>query len=326
MAVERSWYQPARALLLLLPLEWLFIAVTGIRRLAYRRGWLRRHRLACAVVVVGNISVGGTGKTPAVIALAEAISARGIRVGVVSRGYGGNARGPRLVSPDCAADEVGDEALLIARRTGLPVCIGRDRVAAGRALLQQHSLQLIISDDGLQHYALERDVEVVTTDVRGAFGNGHRLPVGPLRESPARLRSVDLILQRGGADPRTAMRYEPTGFRALRGGEVRQLSAPGFGPEVHAVAGIGKPDGFFALLCSLGLEPLEHRFPDHHSYSSEDFLPLTDRPLIMTAKDAVKCAFLTRDDAWVLEIEAQLPEDAVERVLQATGLSGSCAA
>lgn len=320
LALERAWYRPARAILLLLPLEWLFIGLSALRRLAFRRGWKSSYRVACPVVVVGNISVGGTGKTPVVIALARAARDAGVAVAVISRGYGGSASGPLRV--DIAADpaEVGDEALLIAQSSGVPVFVASDRVLAAQAALAEVDPQLILSDDGLQHYALERDVEIVIIDAQRGFGNGHRLPVGPLREAPQRLASVDYCLQRGGSDPLTAVRYEARGFRSLAGQEFRDAREHGLGPKVHAVAGIANPQRFFELLRTLGLDPMEHSFPDHHAFSADDLRRFKDLPVVMTAKDAVKCGAVDSVEAWVLEIDALLPDGLVSSMLARAGI------
>jgi tetraacyldisaccharide 4'-kinase len=265
---------------------------------------------------VGNLSVGGTGKTPAVIALVRELMARGLRCAVVLRGYGGSSPGPMPVQADSAVERVGDEALLLASALGCPVAIGRDRPAAVALLLAAQEVDIIVSDDGLQHYALARDFEIVVLDSELRFGNGHLLPVGPLRESPRRLEAVDWVLERGGDDPRSAYRYEPVALDNLATGERRRLLAHGLPRQVHAVAGIGAPEKFFATLRELGFDPLQHPFPDHHAFAASDFAAFDDAPVIMTEKDAVKCRAFARESHWALVIEAQLPE----------GLSDSVAA
>lgn len=320
LAVERAWYRAPRLLLLLLPLEWLFALVTAARRYAFRHGWLASHHPGVPVVVIGNISVGGTGKTPVVIALAQALTDLGISVGVVSRGYGGAVSGTLVVTEDSDSKQVGDEALLIAQSCAARVVVGRDRVAAA-AKAAEAGVDVVLTDDGLQHYRLQRDVEVVTMDATTGFGNGHLLPVGPLRESPRRLAIVDFVLQRGGQDPHSGTAYIPRSFRRLGEGEVRDAAQPGFGRKVHAIAAIARPQRFFDTLRSLGLEPVEHCFPDHRPFESRDFDGLDDLPIVMTAKDAVKCPQLPSLDAWVLDMQLRLPENFVQQLLARAGLS-----
>jgi tetraacyldisaccharide 4'-kinase len=320
LALERAWRQPPRLLLLLLPLEWLFAGVTALRRRAFRRGWLRSGHPGCPVVVVGNITVGGTGKTPLVITLANGLGDAGYRVGVVSRGYGGTATAPIPVHVDSPVATVGDEALLIARSTAARVVIGRDRLAAAQQLMADPP-DVILSDDGLQHYRLQRDVEVVSMDASAGFGNGHLLPVGPLREPPRRLATVDFLLQRDGQDPHSAMATKPRCFRRCDSEKTRELTQPGFGPRVHALAAIAQPQRFFSLLRELGLDPVEHPFADHRPFEIADFASLQDLPLVMTSKDAVKFPPGAHPDAWILDIDLQLPEGFVARLISRAGLA-----
>lgn len=310
-ALERAWQRPPRALLLLLPLEGLFAALTGLRRLAYRRAWLASEHPGPRVIVLGNLTVGGSGKTPALIALVDALRRRGFSVAVVSRGYRGRRRGVTRVGADSDPAAVGDEPLLIARRTGVAVYVGRDRAAAARAAARA-SPDLIISDDGLQHYALKRDLEIVAVDAEAGFGNRHLLPVGPLREPLPRLAAIDFLLCRGGRDPRSATRFEPAGFRRLGGGEFRAPQTPGFGPKVHALAAIARPARFFDTLRALGLDPVEHPRPDH---APPDLASIADREahaLVMTEKDAVKLRGVEHPNAWVLEMRTVLPQGFID--------------
>ncbi|MFK8041478.1 tetraacyldisaccharide 4'-kinase [Congregibacter sp.] len=320
LAIERAWFQPPKLLLLLLPLEWLFAGLTALRRSAYRKGWFASGHPGVPVVVVGNISVGGTGKTPVVIGIVRALADRGLRVAVVSRGYGGSGRGVIPVSADSDYREVGDEALLIAQSTPARVVVAKDRFAAAKHAAKQ-GVDVIVSDDGLQHYALDRDVEVVTSDAKTGFGNGHLLPVGPLREPRRRLATVDFFLLRGGEDPHSGTAYKALQFRRLSDGETRSTSAPGFGPDVHAVAAIAQPQRFFNSLRNLGLTPVEHRFVDHREYQVGDFDALSDLPIVMTAKDAVKCPEELEVDAWILDMEIEFPEGFVDQLVDRSGLA-----
>lgn len=321
--VQRRWHGRPGALRLLAPLEWLYRALTGLRRRAYARGWLRAWRAPVPVLVVGNISVGGTGKTPVVIALCQALRRAGLRPGIVSRGYGAEPpHTPFLVAPDSAVADSGDEPLLLARRSGAPVVIAPERAAAARRLLRDHACDVIVSDDGLQHYALARDIECVVVDAGRGFGNGHCLPVGPLREPLARLRGVDAILINGAAAvaglPADGFHFElaPTGLRHIASG--REQAAADWLParrRVHAVAGIGNPRRFFDSLRRLGFEPVEHVFPDHHRFARADFEFAEPLPVVMTEKDAVKCAAFADDRLWYLAVEARLPDSLLALII-----------
>ncbi|MEE4278197.1 MAG: tetraacyldisaccharide 4'-kinase [Halieaceae bacterium] len=322
LALERAWHRPPRWLWLLYPLELAYAAVTGLRRRLYRRGVLSSGHPGCPVIVIGNINVGGTGKTPAVIAIAEALAARGLRCALVSRGYGGSGRAPRRVTRDAEVREVGDEALLLARSAPCAVYVGRRRLATAQ-LARHEGAEVILCDDGLQHYGLQRDVEIVTVDAAAGFGNGHLLPVGPLREPRRRLATVDYLLERGGQDPHSALAYVPACFRNINGEEERDVAAPGFGPSVHAIAAIARPQRFFALLRGLGLEPVEHPLRDHETPDAALLASLRDLPLVMTAKDAVKCSGLDHPDAWVLEMKTEFPEGFIDSLLRRAGLGAA---
>jgi tetraacyldisaccharide 4'-kinase len=286
-------------------------ALMRLRRWAYRAGLKPVEHLRVPVLVVGNRTVGGAGKTPTVIALVHALRARGWRPGVVSRGHGRQGEGPRRVEEGRSAREVGDEPLLIHHATGAPVEVDRDRPAAARRLVEA-GCTLVIADDGLQHLRLGRLVEVEVQDSRG-LGNGLVLPAGPLRE-PRPQRAADLVLVHGRAAGRgeTAMRLVLGDARRLASAaEVRPLAAFA-GRRVHAVAGIGHPPRFFAALREAGLDVVEHPFPDHHAFDADDLAALRDAPLLMTAKDAVKCRGFDLPDAWEVPVTARIPDDAVD--------------
>lgn len=321
--LQGRWFQAglSPALLPFLPLWGLFVALSGLRRRLYRHGWLRVERLPVPVIVVGNITVGGAGKTPLTLWLARESQRRGRRPGIVSRGYGSGAREPQLVSANAAPEQVGDEPLLLARRSGVPVWVGRDRAATARALLAAHpEVDVVVCDDGLQHYRLGRDAEVAVFDGRGA-GNGWRLPMGPLREPLSRLASVAAVVCNGQVEmavpaSRFDMALRPGNFHALADSDVVCTAEELKGKSLHAVAGIGDPERFFRTLEGLGLEFCPHPFPDHHAYGPEDLSFGSDAVVLMTEKDAVKCAGFATGEAWVLPVEADVSPALVDTLLE----------
>jgi tetraacyldisaccharide 4'-kinase len=324
--LEAAWYRPRLSPLTapLVPLAWLFACVVALRRWLYRRGLLRSTRIGVPVVVIGNVAVGGTGKTPLVIALAQALAARGRRPGIVSRGYGASAAAPREVAPADAPAEVGDEPLLLAA-AGVPVVVARDRVAAARELLAAHpSCDVILADDGLQHYALGRDVEIVVVDGARGFGNGRLLPAGPLREPRSRADEADATValvaapgaraQAGGRH--TTMTHVPVGLRSLA--DPSRPVDPAAWPRgtVHAVAGIGHPQRFFDLLERMGIAAVPHAFADHHAFVPGDLDFPGASAILMTAKDAVKCARFDNARLYALDIRAVIDPALVALILE----------
>lgn len=310
-----AWNSGAWWLWLLRPLELLFRCLVVMRRQLYARGLLKVYRSDKPVVVVGNITVGGTGKTPIVIALVEALQAQGIAVGVVSRGYGASGGAfPHTVSDTSSSADCGDEPLLIYQRTHCPCVVAPSRPEAVRALLKNFSIDVVISDDGLQHYALARDMEIAVLDAQMGVGNGFCLPAGPLREPVSRLQAVDYVLYRGGEDPLNRVCYEPDCLVNLVTGEQRPVAVVAIGKSIYALAGIGQPAQFFASLMRFGFDAQQHAFADHHAYSARDFVGLSDKPIIMTEKDAVKCRKFAGDNAWYLRINARLPSAVPEAV------------
>jgi tetraacyldisaccharide 4'-kinase len=315
------WFRPrlGAATAGLVPLAWLFGIAVRLRRAAYRRGWLRVTRTARPVIVVGNITVGGSGKTPATIALAHALAAAGARPGLVSRGYGGHAVLPQDVAPDADPAAVGDEALLLAR-SGFPTVIGRDRAAAAALLIARHpQCTVILCDDGLQHYALARDVEIAMVDTVRGFGNGWLLPAGPLREPVARLASVDAIVYRGeghaSADPRaTRVTQRTLAWRRVSDDRVVD-AAPAIwrGRRVVALAGIADPARFFAEVERQGIAATTQAFDDHHAFVAAD-IPANADAVLMTEKDAVKCRGFADPRCHYLPIVAELDPRLVLRV------------
>jgi len=320
--LQRQWFERRR----LTPALWLFAPLAGLYAVV---SWLNRTftkpmRLPVPVVVVGNITVGGAGKTPLTLWLAGQLRQRGWHPGVVSRGYGRSGDEVRAVHAESKPEEVGDEPLLIARRGGIPVWVGRSRAAAGEALLAAHpEVDVVLCDDGMQHYALGRDVELAVFDARGA-GNGWRLPAGPLREPLSRLASVDAVVFNGPSSlacatsvPAFQMTLNPRRFYRL-GDPLQTCAAEELRKRggLHALAGIGNPGRFFATLEALGLDFKAHPFPDHHRYTSADLAFAEGGILLMTEKDAVKCANLPVGEAWVLPVEAGLSPALIDHIVE----------
>ena len=308
--------------ILLLPISLLYCMLVVLRRQLFRLGVLRSRRVPVPVVVIGNITVGGTGKTPLVAALAKQLAAAGWKPGIVSRGYGGRA--PTYpFAVDAAADPaaVGDEPLLLAMKTGLPVAIDPKRPYAA-AWLAKAGCDIVLSDDGLQHYALRRDVELAVVDGQRRFGNGWCLPAGPLREPPSRLREVDMVICNGEAlAGEERMTLRPVEFINVFD-MGRRLPLAGFkGRPVHATAGIGNPERFFVTLEKLGIKVQRHPRPDHYSFRAADLRYADELPVLMTEKDAVKCRHLhdlpeaVQQRCWALAIEAELDQECVDRLL-----------
>ncbi len=312
--LERVWYGDARGGLWLRPLAALFGLIVRSRRTAYRLGWFASVASPRPVVVVGNLTVGGSGKTPLVAWLAARLGERGIRVGIVSCGYGGSNTGATRVSGDSDPAVVGDEPVLLARRTGVPLAVGRDRTAA--AALLPPEVELIIADDGLQHYRLARELEILVIDGERHFGNGRLLPAGPLREPAARATEVDITVINGGSTRADdiAMALVPGALVALGSGARRPLE-DFRSARVHAVAAIGNPGRFFATLRAGGLAPIEHPHPDHGRLHAADLDFGDGLPVVMTEKDAVKCAELAREGVYWLEVSATIGPADAERLL-----------
>lgn len=307
--IQHAWYQGHPALCLLWPLEMLYRAVVQRKRARFLRGDSAAYRAPVPVIVVGNITVGGTGKTPLILWLIEQCRTQGVRVGVVSRGYGARpASFPWTVSAADTAEQAGDEPLLIVQRSGVPLVIAPDRAQAVQQLLAEHRLDIILSDDGLQHYGLARDLELVLIDAARGLGNQRCLPAGPLREPPERLQSVDAVLFNGAEqdhDSGFAMRLQPTEWVHVRSGRREPLSYFPARQKMHAVAGIGNPQRFFKTLEGLNWQPIAHAFADHAQFTVQDLQFADDLPVVMTEKDAVKCREFAPDHCWYLQVAAQ---------------------
>ena len=317
-SLDQYWYESSFIPWLLLPLSWLYCLIAIIRRKLYRLNILKSYRSQIPVIVIGNIVAGGSGKTPLLLSLCDYIEQKGFRPGVVSRGYGGSVNGVKQVQENDLAAEIGDEPLMIFQRTGLPVVVGADRVAAVNYLLENNDCDVVLSDDGLQHYRMQRELEIAVVDSERGFGNGFCLPAGPLRERKSRLQEVDIIVS-NGFNTRSvddcSYSLQIVSLNRLSDDESSDLSSF-LHKSVHAVAGIGNPDRFFRQLRHNGVELIEHAFADHHSYQQADFSGWSEDCIIMTEKDAVKCAKLQLPDAWVVKVVADF-SDTLESQLAA---------
>jgi tetraacyldisaccharide 4'-kinase len=300
------WYKDPFIGVWLMPLGFLFSDAVKFRKFLYRLGVLKTHTLPVPVIVVGNITVGGTGKTPLIIWLAGFLKASGFKPGIISRGYGGQSESwPQRVTAGSEAKVVGDEALLIAEQTGCPMAVGPLRVDAANLLLKQTDCDVILSDDGLQHYALNRDIECAVIDGERRFGNGYCLPAGPLREPIERLNSVDFVIVNGEKYEDCEFSMQLIGDTAinLATGEQKPL-AEFNGVDCHALAGIGNPERFFKLLATAGLICTVKSFPDHYPFQRQDIEYADNKPVLMTEKDAVKCTAFAGESHWYVPVKA----------------------
>lgn len=314
--IEKSWYN-SRPWWFLLPFSALFRVIVAARRWAYRHGVKKSERLPVPVIIVGNITVGGTGKTPLVIWLIGRLVQAGYRPGIITRGYGGQAKSwPQAVTADIDPTWVGDEPVLLAQRCCCPIVAGPDRIQDARQLLAREGCDVIVSDDGLQHYRLQRDIEIAVIDGERRFGNGRCLPAGPLREPLTRLQDVDFVVANGSSQAgEHLMTLNQGRARALNRSDVTAALADFGRDKVHAVAGIGHPQRFFDQLRQAGLQVIEHAFPDHYPYQAKDLQFNDDLPVLMTEKDAVKYYRYASDRHWYVPVEAQLPSEFEQQLL-----------
>jgi tetraacyldisaccharide 4'-kinase len=327
--IQRVWYSDGRFGWLLLPLSGLYWVTIGLRRFLYDNGILRSHQAAVPVIVVGNITAGGTGKTPTVLWLVEALQARGFKPGIVSRGYGGSQSGTSMrVEASSDATVVGDEPALLARRSGCPVVVDPDRVRAAEMLVEDE-VNVIVADDGLQHYRLARDYEICVVDGTRGLGNRRLLPAGPLRESADRLDSVDQVLVNGAlrgseyeqtAAEQNAISFELVAKEACRlNGSLARPLERFADTTVHAVAAIGNPRRFFDLLREQGMQVIEHAFPDHAPLGAGDLDFGDDFEVFMTEKDAVKLGRTMKDKFWYVPVELHMDPVAAAPLLEQVG-------
>ena len=329
--LQKQWKGYSIWHLVLLPLSFIFFLLSSVRKYLFSLGILRSYKLPVPVIVVGNISVGGTGKTPLVIWLAEQLKKNGFKPGIVSRGYGGSANYVTEVFVSDLASYVGDEPLLIAKREVCPVFVCNNRVDAGTTLLKAHpEVNVIISDDGLQHYALQRDIEIVAVDAERAFGNELLLPAGPLREIKSRLNTVDAIVMTNAHQQSSIKtKFSPSVFEmkffgdvfvSLFDGKTQQKSNYFEHKKLVAIAGIGNPKRFFDGLAKMGLVFERKSLADHYAFTPQDLFPFVGKTILMTEKDAVKCAQFARGnsqfDIWMLPVSANIDVGLNELVLQ----------
>jgi tetraacyldisaccharide 4'-kinase len=303
----RHWGRRGALAWLLWPASLLFGLAVSFRRLLFKLRLCKSHAAGIPVIVVGNLSAGGSGKTPLVLWIANLLKEHRWKPGIVSRGYGGSLTEPREAGIASDPAEVGDEPILLARRSGCPVWVAPDRVAACRLLRDQHpECDVIVTDDGLQHYALRRDIEICVVDGRG-YGNGFLQPAGPLREPRSRLRSVDAVVTHGAAGPRGfAMQLEGENFVRMTDARDVRPAKSFAGQKLHAVAGIGDPKRFFLQLARFGLKVVPHPFPDHHAFRAGDLDFGDAAPVVMTEKDAVKCKRFAQAHYWVFPVRVTL--------------------
>jgi len=316
--LDYYWYNKGFITLLLTPVSWLFCFLVVLRRFLYQARLLKIHTLDIPIVIIGNITAGGSGKTPLVIWMVELLRSRGYKPGIVSRGYGGKARHwPQQVRVDSDPRMVGDEAILLARRCRCPMAVGPARVDAVRALIKHTDCDIIIADDGLQHLALARDIEIAVIDGVRRFGNGKCLPAGPLREPRQRLDKVDIIVTNGVPGPREYRMTLRTGLVQNLHNKEKKCALSSFaGSPVHAIAGIGNPDRFFNQLRERGLDVIEHPFPDHYQFKAEDISFDDDIPVLMTEKDAVKCTIFSNERHWFVPVTAEVDDRVVPLIIR----------
>ncbi len=314
--LNKIWYKGATVPFKYVVLSKLFTFLSFFRRKLYTIGLLKSHKIKCPVVIVGNISVGGVGKTPFVIWLVNQLQASGKKVGVISRGYGGKREHePLLVIPQTSPKASGDEPLLIAKHTNAPVFVGKNRVKAARKLLLDYHVDIIVSDDGLQHYALKRDLEIVLIDAKYGLGNEKLLPAGPLRENRERLETVDMVVYKGKRIDSHYFEYQPLMVYAL--GDIKnQRTIESFrNQHINAIAGIAHPDSFFNMLSEYGLAIVKNPLNDHEKLTPKHFEFDNNDPVFITEKDAVKCNELKLKNVWVVVLKLVVKEETKNEVL-----------
>lgn len=315
--LDEIWYHDHFVGTWLMPLSFIFIDVAKFRRWLYKKGYKPVAKLPVPVIIVGNLTVGGTGKTPLVIYLVTQLKAAGFKPGVIARGYGGQSDvWPQRVTAESDVTLIGDEPLLIARQAHCPVAVGPVRADSARLLLENNDCDVIISDDGLQHYALHRDIEIVVVDGLRRFGNNFCLPSGPLREPQERLQEVDFVVCNGGEAEENEILMQLEGAYAVNMQSQERKSLAEFKTlNCHALAGIGNPQRFFDDLKRHGIECQTHSFPDHYAYTAKGIRFKDADVVLMTEKDAVKCMDFASEQHWFVPVEARLDAKFIEQLL-----------
>ncbi len=321
--IRHKWYGGGQVGVMAKAGAGLFARLVTIRKKLYASGVLKTHRLKVPVIVVGNITAGGGGKTPMVIWLVNHLKSLGYKPGVVSRGYGGKRKvEPMFVTPNANPAASGDEPLLVAKKTQLPVMVGKDRVKAAKALIKNYHVNVIVADDGLQHLAMGRDAEIVMLDAKWRTGNHQMIPAGPLREPLERLNEVDLVVFKGYMEQQHHYDFAIEEIHQLNHQSNKKALAEFRNQKVVAMAGIANPDSFFGLLAAAGLAIVKHALPDHHDLSEADLLEHQDHVVLITEKDAVKCENLQLEHVWVVKMQVVMPDktlnalnDLIERVM-----------
>ncbi|MCW8935726.1 MAG: tetraacyldisaccharide 4'-kinase [Gammaproteobacteria bacterium] len=310
--LDYYWYSFNFISILLLPVSALYCLLSSVRRLLYTTGVLPSYKAPLPVIVIGNITVGGTGKTPVIIELVKILQSQGKKPGVISRGYAGKAQSwPQIVNESSNADLVGDEPQLIFQSTQCPVVVGPDRRQDIELLNKQFDCDVILSDDGLQHYKMKRDIEVAVVDAVRMFGNGLCIPSGPLRERPSRLKQVDMVLYNGGDENDIAFSLQPGRCQSVGRDNMTAVELDSFsGKTVHAVAGIGNPERFFNLLEKYGIKVIKHVFADHADYNKQDLCFDDEYPVLMTEKDAIKCFKFDLANHWFVPVQVKFTSSA----------------
>ncbi len=309
----KVWYGQQQPNVMLRSLSWLFKRLSGTRRWLYQSKILRSHQVKVPVIIVGNITAGGGGKTPMVIWLVNHLKSKGLRPGIISRGHGGKRKvEPMFVTPQANPVATGDEPLLMAQSTQVPVMVGKDRVKAAKQLIAQYNVNVIISDDGMQHYALKRDAEIIMIDAQWQTGNNRFIPAGPLREPLDRMKAADLIVYKGQMNDHLHYVMTVESIYKLNNPSIQRELSGLRNQKIHAMAGIANPDSFFKLLSKLGLAVIKHPLPDHHQYNESDFNHVGEDLILMTEKDAVKCAQFTDKDIWVVKVSASPTAETVK--------------
>ncbi|VAW64351.1 Tetraacyldisaccharide 4'-kinase [hydrothermal vent metagenome] len=315
-SLDQYWNSINFISLVLLPLSVIFYLISRFRKLAYQIGITASYKSPVPVIVVGNISVGGTGKTPLIIELVKQLQALGKKPGVISRGYGGAAHNwPQMVNEKSNAKTVGDEPQLIFQRTKCPFVAGPNRRDDIELLLKEFACDVVLSDDGLQHYAMQRDIEIAVVDAKRKFGNGFCLPSGPLRETVSRLKQVDLVLLNGGSGDEMSFNMQAADCYSIGDNQANTKSLSFFSDKtVHAIAGIGNPSRFFSMLEKNNINVISHEFEDHYNFKQSDICFDDNLPVLMTEKDAIKCGAFTLKNTWAVPVKIQLSESAQNKL------------